>query len=228
MKKIAARGSIMLFVIVFGGIFFTLPTALSSFVIVGNRAQDIAQARAEAFNIAEAGLEYYRWFLSHFWAIRRTGPGRAAPTSFRITTLSGTVGTYTLSIVGNSACGAVQSIDVTSRGVPERRSECFFNASDDMRSIGCCIPYIVGSSVWAGPDRIINGPYHCNGGVRMDGIANAPVSSSSPRGTARAISAVLPTAFRPGRRRSRRKSKSLGIPNADGFSRESLGEFFNA
>jgi hypothetical protein len=38
--------------------------------------------------------------------------------------------------------------------------------------------YIVNSSVWAGSDRVISGPYHDNGGVRMDGTANAPVTSS--------------------------------------------------
>jgi hypothetical protein len=32
--------------------------------------------------------------------------------------------------------------------------------------------------VWAGADRIINGPYHSNGGIRMDGTTNAPVTSS--------------------------------------------------
>jgi hypothetical protein len=36
----------------------------------------------------------------------------------------------------------------------------------------------VNDSVWAGDDRVINGPYHSNGGVRMDGTANAPVTSS--------------------------------------------------
>lgn len=180
MKKISARGSIILLVIVFGGIFFTLLTALSSFVIVGNRAQDIAQARAEAFNIAEAGLEYYRWFLSHFPGNTTNGTGQSGPYVIPYNDPeSGTVGTYTLSIVGNSACGAVQSIDVTSRGVPSD----VLNVSSTL--LGryaapsvAAYSYIVGSSVWAGPDRIINGPYHSNGGVRMDGIANAPVSSS--------------------------------------------------
>ncbi|MEK7126405.1 MAG: hypothetical protein AAB835_02875, partial [Patescibacteria group bacterium] len=64
--KIKNKGSIMLLVIVFGGIFLAMLTAFSSFVLVENRAQDISRSRAEAFGIAEAGLDYYRWFLSHF------------------------------------------------------------------------------------------------------------------------------------------------------------------
>jgi hypothetical protein len=36
----------------------------------------------------------------------------------------------------------------------------------------------VNDSVWAGSDRVISGPYHSNGGVRMDGTSNSSVTSS--------------------------------------------------
>ena len=75
--------------------------------------------RTEAFTVAEAGLEYYRWFLSHFPGNTTDGTGHGGP---YVTTYTdpenGTAGTYSLSIVGNSTCGVVQSIDVTSTGSP--------------------------------------------------------------------------------------------------------------
>src|SRR5690606_24376444 len=37
--------------------------------------------------------------------------------------------------------------------------------------------YIINTSVWAGADRTIIGPYHSNSGVRMDGVNNSVVSS---------------------------------------------------
>lgn len=180
MKKNLREGSIMLLVIIFGGIFFAMLTALSGFVIVGNRAQDIARARAEAFDIAEAGIEYYRWFLSHFPGDITNGTGQTGPYTVSYSDPEGdTVGTYTLSIAGNSSCGAVQSIDVTSKGVPSSAP----NVSSTLLAryaapSVAAYSYIVGSSVWAGADRVISGPYHSNGGVRMDGTTNAPVSSS--------------------------------------------------
>ena len=180
MKKTSERGSIMLLVIIFGGIFFTMLVALSSFVLVGNRAQEVAHARAEAFGIAEAGLEYYRWFLSHFPGNITNGTGQNGPFVVPYNDPEGgTVGTYTLSIVGNSACGAVQSIEVTSKGIPndDPSVSSTLSARYSAPSVAA-YSYIVGSSVWAGADRVINGPYHSNGGVRMDGTANAPVSSS--------------------------------------------------
>src|SRR3989338_4732718 len=112
MKKPYERGSIMLLVIIFGGIFFTMLTALSGFVIVGNRAQDISRARAEAFGIAEAGLEYYRWFLSHFPGNTTNGTGQNGPFVIIYNDPEGgTAGTYTLTVSGNNSCGAVQSIE---------------------------------------------------------------------------------------------------------------------
>ncbi|HEY4500648.1 MAG TPA: hypothetical protein VJI70_00030 [Candidatus Paceibacterota bacterium] len=173
-------GSIMLLVIVFGGIFFAMLTALSGFVIVGNRAQDVTRARAEAFSIAEAGLDYYQWFLSHFPGNTTNGTGQGGPYVISYSDPeSGVVGTYTLSITGNNSCGAVQSIDVTSKGVSSSAT----NVSSTLTAryaapSVAAYSYIVGSSVWAGADRVINGPYHSNGGIRMDGTTNALVSSS--------------------------------------------------
>jgi hypothetical protein len=180
MKKIRPRGSITLLVIVFGAIFFTLLIALSSFVLSQNHAQDVMHERTEAFTVAEAGLEYYRWFLSHFSGNTTDGTGHGGP---YVTTYTdpenGTAGTYSLSIVGNSTCGVTQSIDVTSTGSPSDAP----GISSTIVARYAAPPvssysYVINSSVWAGSDRVINGPYHSNGGIRMDGTANAPVSSS--------------------------------------------------
>lgn len=170
----------MLLVLVFGGIFFTVLTALSGFVLAQNHAQDFTRARTESFGIAEAGLEYYRWFLSHFPGDTQNGTGHAGPYSISYADPEGgTAGTYTLSIAGNSACGLVQSISVSSTGVPADAPgvSTTLVARYAAPSVAA-YSYVVNSSVWAGADRIINGPYHSNGGIRMDGTVNAPVSSS--------------------------------------------------
>lgn len=177
MKK---SGSVVLLVLVFGGIFFAVLAALSGFVLTENRAQDVTRERAEAFTIAEAGLQYYRWFLSHFAGNTQNGTGHNGPFTIPYADPEGgTAGSYTLSIVGNSACGVIQSIDVTSKGVPTDAPSVSNTlwARYAPPSVAA-YSYIIAASVWAGPDRIINGPYHSNGGVRMDGTANAPVTSS--------------------------------------------------
>lgn len=170
----------MLLVLIFGAVFFTVLGALSGFVLAQNHAQDITRERNEAFSIADAGLQYYRWFLSHFPGNMQNGTGHNGP---YVTTYSdpetGTAGTYTLSISGNSSCGSVQSITVSSAGVPTDAPGVSTTVVGRYAQPSvAAYSYIINSSVWAGADRIINGPYHSNGGVRMDGAANAPVTSS--------------------------------------------------
>ncbi|MHB0865873.1 MAG: hypothetical protein ACYC1Y_03175 [Minisyncoccota bacterium] len=179
MKKTAYRGSIMLLVIIFGGVFFTLLIALSGFVLAQNHAQVISQSRAEAFNIAEAGLEHYRWFLSHFPGDTTDGTGQPGP---YVTTYNdpagGTMGTYSLSVVGNSACGVVQSIDVTSTGTASSTTGVSSTiwARYAQPSVARYNMILNASVWWAGGP--LYGPLHSNNGIRMDGAPNAPVTSS--------------------------------------------------
>lgn len=174
------RGSVILLVIVFGAVFFMMLLALAGYVLSQNRVQDVTRQRGEAFAVSEAGLDYYRWFLSHFPGNTTNGTGQPGPyvKSYNDPEY-GVEGTYSLSVTGNGSCGLIQSVDVTSTGVPTDAPnvKSVLTARYAAPSVAA-YSYIVGSSVWAGSDRVINGPYHSNGGIRMDGTANAPVSSS--------------------------------------------------
>jgi hypothetical protein len=176
----ARKGYLMLLAIVFGAIFLTVLGALSSFVLTENRSQNSTTGRSKALDMAEAGLEYYRWHLAHFPSDLQNGTGQPGPYSIPYNDPEGgQVGTITLGITGNQSCGQITSIDITSTGAPNDGS----NASRTLYA-KYALPtvslysYILNDSVWAGSDRVINGPYHSNGGIRMDGTANAPVTSS--------------------------------------------------
>ncbi|MFA7302499.1 MAG: hypothetical protein WC030_02005 [Candidatus Paceibacterota bacterium] len=113
-----ARGSVLILTLVFGSIFFMLLTSLASFVLAENRAQDALIGRAEAFSIAEAGLNYYAWFLSRFPTDFQNGTGAPGPYELSYADPENTVaGSYTLDIVGSSACGSTQTVTITSTGV---------------------------------------------------------------------------------------------------------------
>lgn len=170
----------MLLVIVFGAIFFTILVALSGFVLAQNRVQDVTRARAEAFNIAEAGLNYYRWFLSHFPGNTTDGTGHAGPyVHTYVDPEGGSAGTYTLSITGNSACGVVQSVEATSAGrsasAPTISSTVWARYA---RPSVARYSMIVNASTWF-DGTVFHGPMHSNGGLRMDNTSNnASVTSS--------------------------------------------------
>ena len=190
----------MLLAIVFGAIFFVVFAGLSGFVLTENRLQDQKHSDNEALSIAEAGLEYYRWYLAHNPGVTDAGTGHAGPYTFNYSDPEGgQTGTYALSIVGNKSCNTLTSIDITSKGVPSDAptvSKTLF-ARYALPSVAA-YSYILNDSVWAGADRVINGPYHANGGIRMDGTTNAPVSSSLSTWTCTSSFGCSPDTAEPG------------------------------
>jgi hypothetical protein len=194
------RGFLMLMALVFGSIFVTVIGALSSFSITQNDVQTNATGNAKALALAEAGLEYYRWFLAHYPDDLTNGTGNPGPYVITQTDPEGgTIGTATLTVTGNQSCGDITSIDILSEGEPNDGS----NTSRTLRAryaqpSVAKYSYILNDSVWAGSDRVINGPYHSNGGIRMDGTANAPVTSSLSSWTCTSSFGCSPNSTRAG------------------------------
>jgi hypothetical protein len=197
--KSRPRGFLMLLAIVFGAIFVTILGALSSTVLAQNRSQLENIGKSEGLGIAEGGLEYYRWHLAHFPTDLQNGTGQPGPYAIPINDPEGgQAGTATLSIVGNMACNQITSVDITSKGVPADKSGFATIVARYAEPTVALYSYIVNASVWAGSDRIINGPYHDNGGIRMDGTANAPVTSSLSSWSCTSSFGCTPTVTEPG------------------------------
>ncbi len=170
----------MLLAIVFGAVFLLVLGGLASYILSQNRMQTKTTGDAKAFAIAEAGLSYYHWYLQHNPGDITHGTGAPGPYVIPYNDPEGgVVGNMSLNIVGNTACGETTSIDIRSTGTVT-------DGSGGSRTVVgryaqptvATYAYVLNDSVWAGSDRTINGPYHSNGGIRMDGTANAPVTSS--------------------------------------------------
>jgi len=173
------RGSIMLLAIVFGAIFLTVLGALASFSITQNKVQIADTGKTKALSLAEAGIEYYRWHLAHYPTDLKNGGSSNSFTLTQSDPEGGTAGTIAMTITPNQACGQTQSVDINSKGiVADGSNESQTVLARYAQPTVAQYSYIVNDSVWAGSDRVINGPYHSNGGIRMDGTANAPVTSS--------------------------------------------------
>ncbi len=170
----------MMMVIAFMGIFMLIMGTISSFAFTQAHYGRALYDREQALGIAEAGLEYYRWFLAHNPGNLTNGTGLAGPYTYSVNDPEGGhIGDTQLSIVGNSSCGVIQSIDITSTGRsnlnPGFPRTLFARY---MRPSVAAYSYMLNTNVWAGPDRNITGPYFSNGGIRMDGTNNSDVSSA--------------------------------------------------
>lgn len=167
-------------VLAFMGIFLFLLGTIFSYTLTQGRYGRALYAREQAVNIAEAGLEYYRWFLARNPSIMVNGTGLVSPYTHEVTDPeTGRIGTAQITATANRACGQVQWVDMTSVG----RADVSTNyartlAARYMRPSVAEYSALLNANVWAGSDRVISGPYFSNGGIRMDGIHNSTVQSS--------------------------------------------------
>ena len=174
------RGVTTMMVVAFMGIFLIIMGTITSYAFQQAKYGRALYGREQALAIAESGLEYYRWFLAHNPGNLTNGTGLPGPYTYTVSDPEGgTLGSASLTVSGNSQCGIIQSIDITSRGTSNANvgfPRTLF--ARHMRPSVAAYSYLLNSNVFAGSDRNITGRYHSNGGIRMDGTNNSDVSSA--------------------------------------------------
>ncbi len=187
-RKNREKGFIITYILVFAVVFAILLSALLGFILSQLRVSKQEAASEQALYIAEAGLNRYRWYLVHKSQELLGGEELGCPPSgcigceeceyeFSLPGL-GVVGGYTLEVEEVRPCGITTAVTVTA----EAWSNNFPNSKRkvELKYIKPSVAdysYILNHNVWAGSDRTIAGPYHSNGGIRMDGENNSLVSS---------------------------------------------------
>ncbi len=175
----ATSGFLLVLVLVFGAIFFTIASSFIVFIVIQSKLVAQKVEIESAGQIAEAGLNYYKWYLSHYPNDTTNGTGLPGPYIGVYKDPEGAaIGEWSLSVASTTYCGDVASIDVTAVGHTYAAPTITRKLTAKYaRPTVASFAVILNSNVWAGSDRIINGPYHSNGGVRMDGTNNSVVTS---------------------------------------------------
>lgn len=173
------KGGLLILTLVFGAVFMAIFAGVTNYVVTQHKLTVHKQEREEARAIAEAGLDYYKWYLAHNPDDTTHGTGLPGPYVVPYIDPEGTTtGMFSLEVSSSTYCGVVSSIEIESTGWTLK------NPSNTKTVYGryaqptvAEYAYIINSNVWAGADRTIIGPYHSNGGVRMDGTNNSTVTS---------------------------------------------------
>ncbi len=194
------HGYLLVLILVFGSIFLTMIAAFISFIVTQHRSQIINYHREQAIDIAEAGLNYYKWFLAHNPGNVTNGTGVAGPyVGVYSDPEGGPIGEYSLTVASSSACGETYAVDIVSTG--KTYAEPNYGRTVYGRYAQPTVAeyaYIINSNVWAGADRVIVGPYHSNGGIRMDGTNNSTVTSGQETWSCTPSFGCTPTTTRAG------------------------------
>jgi hypothetical protein len=168
------QGIIVTYVLVFGGIALMFLAALFGYLIIQFRLAEQKNAWNEALNIAEAGIDHYRWCLNN-------GIEAACAGQMDYRDGSGAIsGKFLITAVQSDMCGQTINRTVTSTGWTNdfssvKRSVRVLYARKSIAAYSG----IINEGVWFGNDEALAGPFMANGGIRMDGPHNALVSSAA-------------------------------------------------
>jgi hypothetical protein len=173
------RGALLVLVLVFSAIFLTIMSGYIGYVITQSKIVNQRFLLDRSAEIAEAGLNYYKWYLHHNTAdVAAALPASGIETHVYSHPEDGNIGEFEITVASTSYCGAISSIEVTSTGYTyEDPSLSRTVSARFVRPTVASHSYILDANVWAGDDREIYGPYHSNQGIRMDGTNYSVVSS---------------------------------------------------
>ncbi len=172
------KGQVLVQVIVFSTIAVLLISALIGWASVNIKSARQSVDRERAIQLAEAGIDYYRWHLAHAQSDYKDGTGAAGPYVHTVKYDDGTVaGQFSLS-VSPPATGTTKVI-IQSTGTAS-------SAPTISRKITVqlAIPSLAKYAVVAndnmrfGEGTEVFGPVHANGGIRFDGLAHNIISSA--------------------------------------------------
>lgn len=174
------RGSILLFVMIFGFISFTLiVVGVSGYVVSENFASGYKHNRESAFQIADAGINYYRWHLAHNKNDFKDGTGAAGPYVHAYQDKNGDViGHFSLNITAPATGTTVVVIestgwlDVQPGSRRTIRARVGFPALTDYA-------FLTNGDVWIANDEVVHGKFHANGGIRFDGTGDSMITSAT-------------------------------------------------
>ncbi len=199
-EKKNRKGSIVITTLVFTMVFTMLLTSLMGYILSVKKTRQGKEAQEHALSLAEAGLEYYKWHLAHFPNDLQDGTGAPGPYVHTVSDPEGgETGTFSLEITGNSVCGSVQSVDIVSTGRANEANHFARTLRGRYAKPSVAeFAYVLDSDVWAGADRVIVGPYHSNGGIRMDGTNLSTVTSEKATWNCTATFSCTPNQNKPG------------------------------
>ena len=170
-------GNIYLPILVIITLFISLGITATTFVINQSKIARQLIDREISFQIAEAGLEYYRWHLNHNTEDFQDGTGAPGPYIHDYEDISGTIaGQFELGIVAPPDGSTV--VQISSSG--------YKTTKPNLRktiTITLGIPSFTNFAVAAddemrfGEGTEVFGPVHSNEGIRFDGLAHNIVTS---------------------------------------------------
>src|SRR3989338_3294862 len=172
------RGQILIQVIVFGSIAVYLFSGLVGWTALNIKASREAFNREQALQIAEAGVDYYRWHLAHAPTDFQDGTGGPGPYVHDFRDKDGNIiGQFSLTITPpalGSTLVVVESTGNLNADTPVLRKIAAQLAKPSIAKYAV----VANAAMRFGSGTEVFGPIHSNGGIRFDALAHNVVTSA--------------------------------------------------
>lgn len=165
--------------LVFGAIAIMITSALAGFTATSIKAARTTYNREQAFQSAEAGIDYYRWHLAHAPNDYQDGTGSAGPYVHSLQDKDGnTIGQFSLSITPPSLGGTL--VEIKSTGLSSADPTYLRKIESRVAKPSIAKYAVAGNNAFRfGVGTEIFGPIHVNGGIHFDGLAHNIVTSGA-------------------------------------------------
>ena len=172
------RGSQLILAIIITTLVGVLGSASSSLVAVEIKKSKEKVAAERAFEIAEAGIEYYRWHLAHVPDDFQDGTGAPGPYVHDFKDSSGVViGRFSLSIAPPQSGSTVVAVESTGFLLDNPNRKRKIAAKFGIPSLSSYA--VVANDVMRfGSGTEVFGPIHSNNGIRFDGLTHNIITST--------------------------------------------------
>ena len=173
------KGSLLMYLII--GIFIFAIVMFPVSIIFGLKMNLLRSSvdREEALQIAEAGIDYYKWHLAHYEDDYQDGTAKSGPYvhDFVDRDTQETIGYFSLEITAPSAGSTIVTIESTGWTNNSPNIKRTVNAKFGIPSLSE-YAFLSNDIVWIGSDESISGKLMSNNGIRFDGTGNAPIQSA--------------------------------------------------
>lgn len=196
-RLIKKRGNILFVVLILGGLAAFLIGGLVQLGISEYRAGRAKTAKEVAFNLAEAGIEYYRWHLERDPSDFQDGTGGLGPYVHTYTDKDGVIiGSFSLGITSPSPGSSIVQIRSTGWSVVEPLVRQTILARVGPPSLAA-FAFLTNANavITAGA---VHGKLHANGGIRFDGTADSLITSARATYTCQTVDGCSMPEEKPG------------------------------
>lgn len=165
-------------VIVIMGMITAIGLALLQMTGSQNTLSNREIRQQQIFQIAEAGVNYYRWRLAHYPEDYQDGTGVSGPYVHDFKNATGqTVGRYELSITPPVTGSTIATVRSSGYLLTQPNARRTITVKLGLPSLSK-YAVVANANMRFGAGTTVSGPVHANGGIRFDGLAQGLVTSA--------------------------------------------------